>query len=392
LAKRLIHGGVAMSAVVRSVLTHFESLEDPRHTRNRLHLLGDVIVISVCGIIAGAEGPTGIARWAGHQEAWLKKFLKLPEGIPSRDCIRRVLSALKPSSFQGCFASWIASLTDLETGELRQIAIDGKTLRRSHAHGAELKALHLVSAWSTEQGLSLGQVATEEKSNEITAIPELLDQIDVSGALVSIDAMGCQKEIAKQIVSGDGDYVLAVKDNQPKLRAAIENSMAPHLEHERASANCRRHDTRDKRHGRLEDRSYIITRLPEDFPSGLKREWPHLKAIGCAMRIAENPDGTCTEDVRYYALSRYLSGPDFATATRQHWQIENCLHWVLDVNFREDESRIRNRVLANNVAWLRRFAIGLLKRHPKKDSLRGKRQSASWSTDFLTEVLTGVDT
>ena len=201
-----------LTASLKGIAKHFESLSDPRETRNRRHLLIDVIVISVCGVIVGCKGPTSIERWAKAKQEWLATVLELPGGIPSRDCIRRILTALKPEAFQKCFGEWIATcLLCNDNNTTRTIAIDGKTMRRSHHKAAGLGALHIVSAWAIEQGIGLGQLATEEKSNEITAIPELLDQIDVKGAVVTIDAMGCQKAIAKNITAGGGDYVLAVK-------------------------------------------------------------------------------------------------------------------------------------------------------------------------------------
>jgi predicted transposase YbfD/YdcC len=376
---------------LNSLSRHFESLTDPRDTRNRKHLLTDVVLISVCGVMVGCDGPTAIARWAELKAEWLASFLDLPNDIPSRDCIRRVLSALKPAAFQKCFQSLIAAcLAGVKSDSVGLIAIDGKTARRSHDRAKGLGPLHLVSAWATEHGLALGQVATAEKSNEITAIPELLDQIDVSGAVVSIDAMGCQREIAQKIIDGKGDYVLAVKDNQPKLFAAIHEFFTTHLEDDLARVPHRSHETREKGHGRVDERYYYTAKLPKKFP--LRDQWPGLKAIGCATRITTRPDGTETDETRYYIASRYLSGARFADSVRLHWGIENSLHWVLDMNFREDENRTRERTLADNLSWLRRFAVSKLKQHPKKDSLRGKMQSAGWSERFLTEVLTGVAT
>ena len=369
-----------------SIIKHFELLPDPRHTRNRRHELVDVIVIAVSGVIVGCDGPTSIERWAKAKEDWLRELLALPNGIPSRDCIRRVLSALKPEAFQTCFQSWIAAcLVDSEMDSQPTIAIDGKTLRRSHDRAAGLGPLHLVSAWASEHGLALGQVATEEKSNEITAIPELIDQIDVKGAIVTIDAMGCQKEIAKKIVTEKGDYVLAVKENQPKLYQAIQEVFCGHLENDLQHVPHRRHETRETGHGRSDERYYYLAKLPRDFP--LRKEWPSVKAIGMAVRITEKSDGTTSDDVRYFIVSRTLSGERFAQAVRGHWGIENSLHWVLDVTFDEDQSRTRNRHMANNLSWLRRFAISLLKRHPSPDSIKGKRERAGWSNDFLMQVL-----
>jgi predicted transposase YbfD/YdcC len=372
--------------LIDSIVKHFESLPDPRQTRNRRHLLVDVNVIAVCGVIVGCEGPTSINRWAKAKADWLRELLELPNGIPSRDCIRRVLLALKPQAFQKCFQCWIAAcLVSDENHARRTIAIDGKTLRRSHDRGAGLGPLHLVSAWASEQGIALGQIATEEKSNEITAIPELIDQIDLRDAVVTIDAMGCQKEIARKIVKQKGDYVLAVKDNQPKLFAALKTFFSEQLEDDFQHAACRRHETHETGHGRTDERYYYLAKLPGDF--ALKKQWPSVKAIGIAVRVTENSDGTTSDDVRYFIASRYLSGKRFAQAVRGHWGIENCLHWVLDVTFDEDRSRARERRLADNLSWLRRFAISLLKQHPSKHSIKGKSEIAGWNNDFLMQVL-----
>jgi len=381
-------------AHVKSIIDHFQSLPDPRHDKNRRHLLVEVIVISVCGVIVGCEGPTAIERWAKAKQDWLKTLLALPNGIPSHDCIRRILLTLKPEAFQTCFEKWIESClvrtsdsTSDENASAGHIAIDGKTLRRSHDKAAGLGPLHLVSAWAADQGVSLGQVATDEKSNEITAIPELLDQINIQDAIVTIDAMGCQKNIAQKILDGDGDYVLAVKQNQPKLHQAIETFFESHWkDNDWVGGSCRRYETHEKGHGRIEDRYYYLAKRPDGESVFL--QWPDLKAIGMAIRVCEK-DGETTEEVRYYIVSHYLSGRRFATAVRGHWSIENTLHWQLDVTFREDDSRVRNRCLTNNLAWLRRFAISLLKRHPSNHSIKGKAQIAGWNNDFLLQVLIG---
>jgi predicted transposase YbfD/YdcC len=371
---------------VESIGSYFESLSDPRHTRNRKHLLVDIVVIAVCGMVCGCDGPTAIHRWAENRRDWLAQSLSLPNGIPSRDCIRRLLIALKPEAFQECFRDWIADAirTD-DCGPVRLIAIDGKTCRRSHDASRELGALHIVSAWASEEGIALGQVATEEKSNEITAIPELLEQIELTDSLITIDAMGCQKEIARDIVAGGGDFVIGLKDNQPKLRESIEAHFERHLERDLEDLKYRAHETSESAHGRIDERSYVLTRIPPDFE--LKEEWPWIKAIGYSLRITRHADGSETDETRYYILSRYLSGKRFSEAVRGHWGIES-MHWVLDVNFREDDSRTRERTLGNNLSWLRRFAVSLLKRHPVKDSLRGKMLRCMMNTEFLTEVLT----
>jgi predicted transposase YbfD/YdcC len=376
-------------ADVGSIGSHFESLSDPRHTRNRKHLLSDVVVIGICGILCGANGPTAIRRWAISKANWLAKYLALPHGIPSRDCIRRLLLALKPEAFQKCFQEWIASGVQAnESGERRLIAIDGKSCRRSHDASNDLGALHIVSAWASEQGIALGQVAAEDKSNEITAIPLLLDQLDLTDALVTIDAMGCQKEIAQKIVAGQGDFVLAVKDNQPKLRRAIKNHFVERLAKDLEELQYRYSENEDEGHGRVDERAYYLTRVPKDF--AVQAEWPWVKAIGYAVRFTQHADGSASQEVRYYIVSRYLSGKRFGEAVRGHWGIES-MHWILDVNFREDDSRTRERTLGNNLSWLRRFAITRLKHHPMKESIRGKMQIAGWNADFLAEVLVGKE-
>ncbi|HEX3723442.1 MAG TPA: ISAs1 family transposase [Nitrolancea sp.] len=371
---------------VETIGSYFESLSDPRHTRNRKHRLVDVVVIAVCGMVCGCDGPTAIHRWASNRREWLGQFLALPNGIPSRDCVRRLLLALKPEAFQKCFQDWVAHAIQTDDGGPdRLIAIDGKTCRRSHDASRELGPLHIVSAWASEEGIALGQVATEAKSNEITAIPQLLEQIDLTNALITIDAMGCQKEIARGIVKGGGDFVIAVKDNQPKLRVAIETYFEKHLERDLEDLQYRSHETSDVAHGRIDERSYFLTKIPPDFP--VKKEWPWVKAIGYSLRVTQHADGRETNETRYYILSRYLSGKRFSEAVRGHWGIES-MHWVLDVNFREDDSRTRERTLGNNLSWLRRFAVTLLKRHPINDSLRGKMIRCMMNTEFLTEVLT----
>jgi predicted transposase YbfD/YdcC len=349
-------------------------------------LLVDIVVIAVCGMVCGCDGPTAIHRWAANRRSWLGQLLALPNGIPSRDCIRRLLMALEPEAFQRCFLDWIAHAIRTDDGRPnRLIAIDGKTCRGSHHASQGLGPLHIVSAWASEEGIALGQVATEEKSNEITAIPLLLEQIDLANSVITIDAMGCQKEIADDIVEGGGDFVISVKDNQPKLREAIETYFGGHLERDLEDLRYRSHETSDVAHGRIDERSYFLTKVPADF--AVRQEWPSVKAIGYSLRVTQHADGRETDETRFYILSRYLSGKRFSEAVRGHWGIES-MHWVLDVNFREDDSRTRERTLGNNLSWLRRFAVTLLKRHPVNDSLRGKMVRCMMDTEFLAEVLT----
>lgn len=377
---------------VRGIIEQFKRLPDPRSTINRRHLLVDIIVISICGVLGGADGPEAIAEWAKTKKQWLRKYLKLPNGIPSHDTIGRVLERLQPAAFQECFAAWLETLQTGDGGsepsaQQRQVSIDGKTLRRSHDRRHGLGPLHLVSAWATQKGISLGQVATEEKSNEITAIPALLERIDVSDAVVTIDAMGCQKDIAEKIIEGNGDYVLALKGNQGTLHAAVEAYFSQHLENDFADVKVSRLTTKEKGHGRKEQRYYFQLPVPADLPG--RRDWRGLRTIGMAIRVCE-VNGQETSEVRHYICSTKRNIKQFAAAVRGHWSIENTLHWSLDVMFREDESRTRGRRIADNLAWIRRLVLTLLKQHPGKGSLVMKRRKAGWSVDFLMELLTGT--
>jgi predicted transposase YbfD/YdcC len=339
-------------------------------------------------VLAGAGGPTAIARWAALKEDLLSQVLDLPNGVPRKDVFRRVLMALKPAAFQACFASWLPSLrveAAAETGVDRPVLpVDGKTLRRSHDRQNGLGALHLVSAWASEYGLSLGQVACDEKSNEITAIPELLKLVDIQGAIVTIDAMGTQKAIAEQIVEGKADSVLALKGNHETLQQAVIAYIDEQLEGD--LTNAQEHVTTETKHGREETRTYLQLPAPEGLPGFLR--WKGLKSIGLVTSHCLR-DGKETIDVRYSISSLEVEVKQFARAVRGHWSIENSCHWTLDMTFREDESRLRERHLRENFAWLNRFALSLLKQHPGRQSLVMKRRSCGWSDTFLMEVVTG---
>lgn len=371
---------------VGSILECFQDLEDPRSAVNRKHLLGDLIVISICAVIAGADGPQAIGIWAASNRDWLKQHLELPYGIPSHDTIGRLLAVLKPAAFQTCFQNWIRALRtgEIPSGEQEVIAIDGKALRRSHDRKHNLGALFLVSAWSVEHGVSLGQLATEEKSNEITAIPELINIIDVAGAIVTIDAAGCQKTIAGKIVDGGGDYVLALKGNQGNLHKSVEEWITEQMENGFANVTVRKHQQTVKGHGRLDQLTYYQFEAPKTLPGF--SNWKKFRTIGIAIRVSEEGDKV-TREVRYFISSLRLGVKRFASAVRGHWGIENTLHWCLDVTFREDESRLRNRHAADNVAWLKRFAISLLKQCTDKESIAMRRRMAGWNTKYLAQVL-----
>ena len=372
-----------------NLLRFFDDLPDPRSMVNRLHRLGDVIVIAVCAVLANADGPTAIAHWAKLNAAWLRRHLALPNGIPGKDTFRRVLGLLPPAAFQQCFGQWLQTLqvpADDEAENKRHIAIDGKALRRSHDRKNGLGPMHIVSAWATDFGVSLGQVATEEKSNEITAIPQLLEVIDVEDAIVTIDAAGCQKTIAAKIVDGKGDYVLALKGNQEKLFQDVEFLMLAHMQDDFAGCPVSRHVEVEQGHGRLESRTYYQMTAPSYLHR--RSEWEKLKTIGAAVRVYEE-NGIEKRDIRYYISSLRRNGQQFAHAVRNHWGIENSLHWSLDMTYREDESRVRNRILADNLSWLRRLTLSLIKQHPGKQSNIMKRRMAGWSVDFLLQILTG---
>jgi predicted transposase YbfD/YdcC len=371
------------------VVLHFSELEDPRSTVNLQHPLVSVVVIALMAVLAGASGPTAIARWAAFKEEFLLKELNLPNGIPRKDVFRRVLMALRPSAFQACFVDWLKSLratAAAATGvEQPVLAVDGKTARRSHDRKNDLGALHSVSIWASEFGLSLGQVACAEKSNEITAIPELLRLVDIKGAIITIDAMGTQKAIAAEIIEGEADYVLGLKGNQETLHQAVIDHIDELLDGD--LANAREHVTIEKGHGREELRTYLQLPVPKSLPGFTL--WKGLKSIGVVTSQCIR-GGKETIEIRYYISSLAMGVKRFARAVRGHWGIENTCHWVLDMTYREDESRIREKALRENFAWINRFTLSLLKQHPDRASLVMKRRTCGWNENFLLEVLTGA--
>lgn len=373
------------------VICHFAELEDPRSEINLRHPLVSVVVIALMGVLAGAGGPTAIARWALMNEDLLKGLLPLPHGIPGKDVFRRVLATLAPDAFQECYRNWLESLREKAaavTGIDQPIlAIDGKTSRRSHDQSKGLGALHSVSVWASEYGLSLGQVATEEKSNEITAIPVLLKLVDIRGAIITIDAMGTQTAIAEQIVDSKADYVLALKGNQETLHDAVIEYVNEQMQTDFAACGARRHVTKQTGHGRKEIRHYVQMPVPEKL-AGADR-WKGLLTIGVAMLTCVR-NGKETMDIRYFISSLPMGVQRFAHVVRAHWGIENTCHWSLDITYREDESRIREKHLRENFAWLNRFTLSLLKQHPGNDSLIMKRRCCGWNNNFLLQVLTGT--
>jgi predicted transposase YbfD/YdcC len=360
---------------------HFRGLKDPRINRHKKHQLLDIVVIALCAIICGAEDWQQIAAFGRERRDWLGRFLQLSNGIPSHDTFERVFDRLDPRAFHRSFQSWVNALADKL--KIKHIAIDGKTLRGSGSN--KLGALHLVSAWATEHHLSLGQVATAEKSNEITAIPELLELLDLHGAIVTIDAMGCQKAIASKIVERGGDYVLTAKDNQPNLVEDIQATLEKAMVNDFEGVRFDQHSTTDKGHGRVENRHYTILIEPEGIRN--QDEWAGLKVVGMCVRERQVGKAEPTEEVSFFIGSKVTSAKAYGKVLRNHWGIENNLHWQLDVSFAEDDNRVAKRNGAENLSMLRRIALMMLKRHPSQQSIAVKQWIAAMNPTFLENVL-----
>jgi predicted transposase YbfD/YdcC len=361
---------------------HFHDLHDPRVERTRKHPLINIVFIAVCGVLSGANSIAGIHEFALDRRSWFARYLDLTNGIPSEDTLGRVLARLDPGAFEKCLLSWIQAVQ--EVTEHRLVAIDGKTLRGSSDRERGRAAIHMVSAWATANKLSLGQVVVGEKTNEITAIPELLHLLDISGALVTIDAMGCQRAIADEIREREADYVLAVKENQPTLYAQVEGAIAEALEQD--AEDIEEHQTVETGHGRQETRTYAIFPKPETVdPEGL---WRDLSAVGIAISERVDGQGRGSMETRYYILSRRITAQEFAEAVRGHWSIENNLHWQLDVSFREDECRVCRDHAPANLSVIRRFALGLLKRETScRKGIEIKRMKCAGNDEYREKVL-----
>ena len=365
-----------------SIPTYFAKLKDPRRRHRRLHHLQDIIVIALCAVIAGAQDWQAIETFGRKRRAWLQRFLELSNGIPSHDTFERVFDRIKPQAFQACFRAWVQAVS--VSLKIKHVAIDGKTLRSSGS--AKLGPLHLVSAWATAQHLSLGQVAVEAKSNEITAIPVLLELLDLQGALVTIDAMGCQKAIARKIVDQGGHYALTVKDNQEHLRADIQQAFEKAFDTDFVGLDYDTYETRERGHGRDEYRCYTVLHTTEGIRHA--SDWADLTTIGLCYS-ERSVQGKTTTEVRYFIGDKRASAKYYGTGLRNHWGIENNLHWQLDVNFGEDHNRVQKRQAAENLALLRRLTLSLLQTHPAKLSVAKKRFAAALDPDFLEEILRG---
>src|SRR4051812_35022813 len=361
---------------------HFQELPDPRVERTRKHPLINIVFIAVCGVLSGANSIAAIHEFAFDRRSWFARYVDLTTGIPSEDTIGRVLARVDPGAFEKCLLSWVQAVQEVTAHRL--VAIDGKTLRGSSDHERGRAAIHMVSAWATANKLSLGQVVVGEKTNEITAIPELLQLLDISGALVTIDAMGCQRAIADQVREREADYVLAVKENQPTLYTQVEGAIAEALEQD--AEDIEEHQTAETGHGRQETRTYAIFPKPESVdPEGL---WRDLSAVGVAISERVDAQGRRSLETHYYILSRLITAQEFAEAVRGHWSIENNLHWQLDVSFREDECRVCRDHAPANLSVIRRFALGVLKRETScRKGIEIKRMKCAGNDEYREKVL-----
>jgi predicted transposase YbfD/YdcC len=369
---------------VGSFKKYFAPIKDPRVRGRTRHRLIDILVIAICAVIADCDDWQSIVLFAKQRETWFKRFLSLPNGIPSHDTFERVFTKIHARAFQDCCLQWLKDVSGLMG--VKHMAIDGKTLRGSKRRTHS--ALHLVSAWATEAGMTLGQLAVDGKSNEITAIPKLLELLDVKGALVSIDAIGCQKAIAAQIVEGGGDYLLAVKGNQEHLLADIQATVTKALDGLLPTGTVEEFTTRSVNHGREENRWCMVIQNLEEIRD--RDAWKNLRSlVMCSYESEEK--GRTTAEVRYFISSRKLAARKCAEGLRGHWQIENGLHWQLDVSFGEDASRISDRQRAEGFAMLRKVGLCLLAQHPEEISIAKKRQKAALNPEFLAEVIAGVD-
>jgi len=367
-----------------SISRYFKDLPDPRGDQGKRHALTEMMTITICAVICGADGWVEVEDFGKAKQEWLKSFLALPHGIPSHDTFGRVFAALDPEAMERCFLDWVATLAKMSKGQL--IAIDGKTLRRSFDRAGKRAAIHMVNAWCSRNRLVLGQLATDLKSNEITAIPKLLQLLDLQGALVTIDAIGCQKDIAAKIVEGGGDYLLQIKANQPTLQEEVKLLFDEAIAHRWQHMGHAQHQTVEKDHGRIETRRLYSTWEIDWFAD--RQAWPNLHSFAC-IESTRQIDGRTATERRYYLSS--LDGRDarkMLEAARGHWAVENSLHWSLDVTFGEDDCRVRQGHAAEHLARFRRLALGLLKRETTfKAGLKRKRLRCALDHDYLLKVL-----
>ena len=370
-----------MEGTQPELLGYLSIIHDPRLDRKKLHLLTDILFIGVCASLCGCDTWEDIHLFAMTREDWLRNYVELPNGIPSVDTIARVFSLIDPAEFETAFRNWVCTLYEVKEGNI--IAIDGKRLRGSY--GAEQSAIHMVHAFAAESGLALGQVKTLEKSNEITAIPELLDALLIRGSIITLDAMGCQKKIVEKIIDRGGDYVISLKGNQGNLHDDVKLF----LETEKQRNFCKTphdyYETVEKGHGRVETRRYWITDKIDWLDP--EQKWKGLMSIGL-VESERYVKGEASHEMRCFICSIEPNAEKFARAVRQHWAVENNLHWQLDVTFDEDKLRARMKNAAQNLAVMRRMVLNVLKQEKSKGSLKGKRKKAGWSEQYLLQLLT----
>jgi predicted transposase YbfD/YdcC len=374
-----------------SLVEALAAVPDPRRQcKNLRHGLADILVMGFCAVLCGAEDFVEMEEFARSKEAFFRRFLDLPNGIPSHDTFRRVFQAVGPQALQSCLIGWLQGLRQAgqaAAGEGEVIAIDGKTLRRTFDRAGGLGALHLVSAWATANGITLGQVAVDAKSNEITAIPRLVELLDLKGCVVTIDAAGCQKDIAAQIVGKGADYVLALKDNQPTLHGQVAEYFLQQLETDNAGGKMRCHRQVERGHGRTETRQTFVAPAPKALVAS--GAWLGLATVVMVIReCVDHSTGQASDEVRYFISSLPAKAKRLAAAVRQHWGIENGLHWVLDVAFNEDRLRLRDRNAVENLALFNRLAVSVLRQDQTlKAGVKCKRKTAGWDDDYLLHLL-----
>ena len=367
-----------------SFIEHFSIIKDPRLERKKLHNLLDILVITLCAVICGADSWEDIEDFCVAKFDWFKTFLELPNGIPSHDTLGRVFALLDPDQFEKCFIDWMSSCVELSAGTI--VPIDGKRLRSSSGrHSPNKKAIHLVSAFSAENGLVLGQRKIDDKSNEITAIPKLLETLYLKGCIVTIDAMGCQKEIAEKIISQDADYVLSLKGNQGTLHDDVKLYLDSIMDKQLKNVPHQTFETVEKGHGRVEERNYLITESIDWLPN--KELWKNLKSIGVVESKRHVGKETSIER-RYFIASISADTKIFSKAVREHLSIENNLHWALDVSFADDKAKTYAGNSAENLGIVRRIAYNLVKQDDKKANIKRKRLVAGWDNDYLMHLLT----
>ena len=368
-----------------TIIEHFTNLTEPRRY-NKRHLLMDIVVIAICAVIAGADDWPAVEEFGKEKKEWFEQFLELPHGIPCFDTFRRVFAALDAEEFQKCFISWIKAAYKITEGQI--VAIDGKMLRRSYDEANDKKAIHMISAWASKNNLVLGQVKVDDKSNEITAIPQLLAVLEIAGCIVTIDAMGCQKKISEETIRQGADYILALKENQGNLYEDVQELFR--YAEETEFVDCDYHKTVEKGHGRIDIREcWIISEPDYLFYVRNRSDWTNLRTLVRVKRERRLGNKIETE-VKYYISSLVSSARHILDAVRGHWGIENRVHWVLDIAFREEESRLRKGNGAQNFAVLRHIALNLLKQERScKRGIKTKRLKAGWSLDYLSKVLLG---